>query len=115
MKHSRFNLVRTLRLRSAMTTDELARLLGQRSGTAISQFEAGDRVPTLRGALALQVVFGLNPHEMFPALFSEVEEAAMRRAHEQYEALDGKPGRRAETKRALFEEMARRDPNHRAA
>lgn len=109
MTHSKFNRVRSLRLGNAMKANDLAGLVGLRSGTAISHFETGDRVPSLKVALALQVVFGLKPDEMFPGLFSDVEDRVMARARHLYEALEGKTGKRVELRRALFEEMARRD------
>lgn len=105
MRQHTFNYVRTCRLRHALTPKELAKLINQRSATAISQFEAGDRVPSLEGALALQVVFDLKPHELFPDYFAQIEEAVMRRAHLQYESLESRTDARSQVKRELFEAM----------
>lgn len=112
MRQHTFNYVRTCRLRHALTPQELAHLINQRSATAISQFEAGDRVPSLEGVLALQVVFGLKPHELFPDFFAKVEEAVMRRAKTQYEELEGNTDPRSEAKRELFDAMPGRSSNH---
>jgi transcriptional regulator with XRE-family HTH domain len=109
MKHSTFNYVRAHRKRHALTEEELAFLLNQRSRTAISLIETGDRVPTLAGALALQVVFGLPPKEVFPELYEHVEEAVMRRGEVLYEKLDGKSDARSQAKLSLLEEMAGRE------
>jgi len=112
MKHGSFNYVRTSRQRHALTTDEVALLIGQKGKAAVPQFEAGSRVPTLEVALALQVVFGLPPREMFPELFERIEDAVMRRASELHARLDGLTDRFSEAKRSLLEEMPGRSvPN----
>jgi transcriptional regulator with XRE-family HTH domain len=108
MKHGSFNYVRTYRQRHGLSSDELAALIDQRGRAAIPQFEAGDRIPTLIAALALQVVFGLAPREMFPDLYARIEDAVMRRAAELYESLGALTDRYTEAKRDLLNEMPRR-------
>lgn len=108
MKHSRFNYVRTSRLRHGLSVQDLAHLINQRSPTVISQYEHGDRVPTLEGALALEAVFGLAPREMFPDLFEHVEEVVMRQGRALYDRLEGLTDRGSEAKRELLDAMARR-------
>lgn len=108
MKYSTFNYVRTCRQRHALTEDELARLMGQRCGTIISKLENGVRVPSLEGALALQVIFGLAPRSIFPEFYEHVEDGVMRRARELYEQLEGMTDPRSAAKRELLEAMARR-------
>ena len=105
MTHRSFNYVRTYRQRHALSEEELALLINQRSGSALSHFELGDRVPNLEGALALQIVFGLAPREMFPGFFEAVEEGVMLRAKRLYESLEGKTDARSAAKRDLIEEM----------
>lgn len=105
MKHRSFNYVRTFRQRHALSEEELALLVNQRSASAVSYFELGDRVPNLEGALALQIVFGLAPREMFPGFFETVEEGVMGRAKQFHESLDGKTDKRSQAKRDLLEEM----------
>jgi hypothetical protein len=65
-------------------------------------------VPTLEGALALQVIFGMAPREMFPDFFAWVEDAVMRRGAELYEKVEGKTDRRAVAHRELLDAMADR-------
>ncbi len=103
MKHSAFNYVRTFRQRFALSEGELALLIGQRSASAVSHFESGDRVPNLEGALALQILFGQAPREMFPEFDEFVEDALMRRAAELLTQLEGKTDQRSEAKRRLLE------------
>ena len=105
MKHRSFNYVRTFRQRHALSEEELATLINQRSASAVSHFELGDRVPNLEGALALQIVFGLAPREMFPGFFEVVEEGVMRRAKRLYERLEGRTDARSQAKRDLLDEM----------
>jgi transcriptional regulator with XRE-family HTH domain len=72
--------LRTYRKRLGLTQDEIAFLLGCRSGTKISRFEHLARHPNLETALACQVVFGVPAHEIFPGMFAEVEKVVTERA-----------------------------------
>jgi len=115
MKHSTFNYVRASRQRTAFTEEELAFLINQRSKTSVSLIEAGDRVPGLEGAMALQVVFGLAPKELFPELYEHVEDAVMRRAQLLYEKFEEKSDSRSQAKLTALEEMAKRRDNEAVA
>lgn len=108
MSHATFNYVRTYRLRHALTRRELALLIGQRSATAISRFESGQRVPRLRSALALQVIFGPMPHDIFPGIYEDVEEDVMRRALQLREQLEGRTDRRSSAKLELLDAIPAR-------
>lgn len=108
MKHSAFNYVRTHRQRHGLSHEDLAGLIRQESATAISQYERGRRVPTLEGALALQVIFGMAPKEMFPDFFAWVEDGVMRRGADLYSKLDGLSDRWSEARRELLDAMASR-------
>lgn len=108
MKHCAFNYVRTNRQRHALSTDDLAELVGQGSATAISQYECGSRPPTLEVALALQVVFGMAPRELFPDLFAKVESDVMGRAAGLYDKLQDMADRRSVARRELLDAMAER-------
>jgi DNA-binding XRE family transcriptional regulator len=101
-----FNYVRTFRKRHGLFSEELAHLINQRAHASITFFESGDRVPNLEGALALQVVFGFAPREMFPGYFELVEDRVMRRAARLHAKLDGKTDRRSLARLGLLEEMA---------
>lgn len=108
MKDSTFSYVRSYRQRHALATEELALLVNQRSSSAISLIETGDRAPTLEAALALQVIFGADIPSLFPGLFERVEDGVMRRARALYEDLEGSTDPRSHAKRALLEAMAAR-------
>jgi transcriptional regulator with XRE-family HTH domain len=92
-------------LRHGLSPEELAYLVNQRSPSAIAQYESGARVPTLESALALQVVFGVKPNDLFPALFDCIESDVMARAKELLEKLNGLTDRLSVAKRGLLEEM----------
>lgn len=108
MKHSTFNYVRTHRQRHALSEEELALLINQRAKSSIALIEAGDRLPTLEGAFALQVIFGVELAKLFPDYFEGVEDAVMRRASLLHESLDGRSDERSKAKLALLEAMAAR-------
>ncbi len=108
MHRPQFNYVRTYRLRGGLTAKDLGFLVGQRSATAISQYEAGSRVPTLYVALALEVVFGLKPRELFPEFFEQVEDEVMRRVRTLDAELADKVDRRSQACRRLIEAIPHR-------
>jgi DNA-binding XRE family transcriptional regulator len=105
--------VRTLRRRWALTQQELAQLIGYDERCSVCRIESGMRSPTIESALALEILFGTPTRSLFPQLYSTVEEAVMRRAAAQYEAvirLDTPSSRR---KRELLELVMKRaiDPS----
>lgn len=97
------NYVRTLRMRWALTQEEVADLLGFESGTCVSRIEQGKRVPSLESALALEVLFGVAPKSMFPQLYAETEEGLMQQALVLYEATSHGTTSRHERKREALE------------
>lgn len=80
------NYVRTLRRSWAFTQEEIAVLLGFKDRSGISRIESGKRLPSLESTLALEVLFGVAPKQLFPDLYTETEEALLRRAYPLYEA-----------------------------
>ncbi len=58
----------THRKRSGLSQDELAFLLGSKSGTKVSRHESGRREPTLKAALAYAAVYRVPVEELFPGL-----------------------------------------------
>lgn len=100
--------LRPHRLRWRLTQEEVARLLGYADSSLVSRIENGIRAPSLLDALALQVVFGVTPIELFPAFFKDTEEAVLRRAKELYEELQDAPSKAALKKLELLEEISMR-------
>jgi transcriptional regulator with XRE-family HTH domain len=80
------NYLRFYRRRSGLTQRELAYLLGL-SDSAISRIERNLSQPTLKIALACQVLFGASPFELFPDAFAQVEETVKKRGAKLHERL----------------------------
>lgn len=73
------NYLRTHRKRSGLSQEDVAFLLGLKSGQIISRYERLDRVPSLETAFACQVLFDTLPHELYPGLYAKVESITRRR------------------------------------
>jgi transcriptional regulator with XRE-family HTH domain len=97
--------LRSFRLRWGFSQRELAFILGLKTKTAISQIERHLRRPKLAHALALYILFGAYIYEMFPALFTDVEEAVLTRAYDLYERLQGQSSKKVRAKLDFLEEV----------
>ena len=73
--------MRTYRRRAGLTQDELAFLLGCRSGAKVSRYERMTRRPNLQAAFGCHVIFGVPAHELLPGILAEVERGIIKRAH----------------------------------
>ena len=73
------NYLKTHRKRSRLSQDQVAFLLGYRSGTRVSRYERFARLPTLRTALAYEVIFRTPIRELFAGFFHGVEKKTERR------------------------------------
>lgn len=89
--------IRRARKRSGLSQRELAALIGKTSGSYISRFEKGRRVPPLDIALALSVALQTPVYELFAGRFQKVEQAVTTRA----EKLCGEHPTRAALRRVL--------------
>lgn len=94
--------VRPLRREWGLSQEELTRLLGFRSPTHVSRIEQGKRVPTLETVLVLEVLFGIPPKAMFPALTHVCAERVLREAAALFDVLQHDPSLRAARKRELL-------------
>jgi transcriptional regulator with XRE-family HTH domain len=74
------NYLKTYRKKCGFSQNEMALLLGCRSGAKVSRFEHYKRDPDLRTALACQVMFGIPANEIFPGIFAEVEKVTKEQA-----------------------------------
>ena len=110
-KKTPLNGVRTHRRRWALTQTEAAAILGFESRSTVSRIELGKHVPNLEVALALEVLFGVAPREMFPQIFDEVEEQVMRQSLVLYEATLQSSKPRERRKRELLELALKRAAN----
>jgi DNA-binding XRE family transcriptional regulator len=96
------------RRRWGFEQEEIAHLIGAHGQPAISRFEYGIRDPSLTHALALFIIFGTTPHELFPGFFAKVEESVMKRACELYEELQGNSSKATRAKLDLLENVFQR-------
>ena len=76
------NYLRSNRKRLALSQDEVAFLLGVKSGTKVCRYERFNRQPTLETALAFEVIFQKPVSESFGGLYQKVEEEVAARAGE---------------------------------
>ncbi len=90
------------RRQRCLNQQELAYLLGKKNASSISRFELGKRDPSLDAAFACQVLFDISPSELFPKLFTEVEDAVMRRAYVLHERLKRRSSPTTEAKLKLL-------------
>ena len=72
--------LKTYRRRSGLSQDEIAFLLGCRSGAKVSRYEHRVRRPTLETALAYEAIFRVSAKELFAGLYQKVEKNAQSRA-----------------------------------
>jgi DNA-binding XRE family transcriptional regulator len=100
--------LRVHRKKWGLSQDELAALIGTRSGATVSRLESLRRHPNLRTAFAVQIIFGEPLDKLFPRTFEQVEDALMRRANALHETLQGKAGISTKIKLDLLDDMSRR-------
>ncbi|MBI4469801.1 MAG: helix-turn-helix transcriptional regulator [Acidobacteria bacterium] len=73
------NYLRTYRKRAGLSQDEIAFLLGARSGAKVSRYERFRREPSLRTALAYESVFRIPVRELFAGIYEEAELKTLKR------------------------------------
>jgi transcriptional regulator with XRE-family HTH domain len=96
------------RRRNGLNAQDLATLLGYRHRSTIRRCEIGERAPSLRFVLACQVVFGVAPAEMFPGLFSRIEDEVLTSGAILDRRVRGKSGEAASRQRRLLLRMVER-------
>ena len=74
------NYLRMYRKRAGLSQDELAFLLGARSGTVASRYERFRRTPTLETALACAAIYGVPVKELFAGVSERAERIVAHRA-----------------------------------
>lgn len=75
-----FSKLRSHRKRSGLTQKEVAFLLGGKKHSTISRYEAGERRPDLRTALAYCWLFDRELDELFPGVREEAHREVEERA-----------------------------------
>src|SRR5260221_12126771 len=74
------NYLLSNRKRLALSQDEVAFLLGTKSGAKISRYERFAREPSLETALAFEMIFQRSTSELFGGLYQKVEQEVAARA-----------------------------------
>lgn len=111
------NYLKTYRKRAGLSQDEVAFLLGCRSGAKVSRYERLARQPTLETAFACEAVFGVPTRELFAGVFQKVEAQIQKRARVLAARLEREqPDRAIRRKRESVSRMtsppASESPNH---
>lgn len=65
--------LRTLRQRSGLTGDELAKALGSTSSVSLSRHERSATIPGLPTTIAYAIIFRASLAELFPGLYDIIE------------------------------------------
>ena len=110
MKH--IQMVRWNRKRFALSQGELGLLLALTQGE-ISKLEEDRRSTKLETAFGLQVVFDVQPRDLFVRRYFRVEEAVMRRASRLDRLLRGRKDAASLKKQRLLAAMVQRAKPHR--
>jgi transcriptional regulator with XRE-family HTH domain len=74
------NYLRVNRKRLALSQDEVAFLLGVKSGAKVSRNEMFVRVPSLETAFAYEAIFQKPARELFSGLYQQIEQDVVARA-----------------------------------
>lgn len=85
------NYLKMYRKRSGLSQDEVAFLLGCKSGAKLSRYERGGRLPSLETAIALELVFGVDSRELFRGHHTRVYQRVRRRAQRLSRRVDAQP------------------------
>ena len=101
------NYLRSHRKRLALSQDEVAFLLGTRSGAKASRYENFAREPNLATALAYEVIYQRPVSELFGGLYQEIEQQVVARAKVLTHRVNrGRPNRQVARKHQTFINIA---------
>ncbi len=81
------NYLRVRRRQSHLTQAELAFLFGYLDQSIIGRLERDERAITVAVARACELIFGVEPKEIFPALFESVDQGVVARVNKLRERL----------------------------
>lgn len=81
------NYLRAYRKRAGLSQDDVAFLLGYKSGAQVSRYERGARKPTLENALTFEAILSVPVRELFAGRYEKVARAVSRRAAKLVERL----------------------------
>jgi transcriptional regulator with XRE-family HTH domain len=92
----------------ALTQKELIFLLGRDCASLISRLEQGKRVPCAAMLLACEILFGSTSRELFPKLYTDVEDGVLQRAAKLYEEIERHEGPVAARKKEFINIVLKR-------
>lgn len=95
----------TERKRWALKQQQVAFLLGSKTGDKISRYECHDRVPHLKTALACEAIFGVPVRDLFRGMYEKVEEQVIERAYVLHQDLEHRTDPDGIKNRKLLKEM----------
>ncbi|MBV9990046.1 MAG: hypothetical protein JOZ72_02030 [Alphaproteobacteria bacterium] len=99
-------------MHAGLTQPELAWLLGI-TESALSKFESLALAPTKNLIIGVQVIFGQDVRQAFPALYAQSERNVMRRAAAWSVELERRSDAASKRKRQFITEMIQRsEPNN---
>lgn len=84
------NYLKMYRKRSGLSQDELALLLGCKSGSKVSRYERCGRMPSLDTLIALELVFREPVCELFLGRYERVRKDVRRRAQRLSRKVDAR-------------------------
>jgi transcriptional regulator with XRE-family HTH domain len=87
------NYLRSHRLRTGFSQDEIAFLLGNDSGAHVCKYERSGRLPGVRVILGCSLIFDAPAHELFAGISDAVKMAIKLRAKKLLEELQKDPKR----------------------
>lgn len=95
------------RKRTALSQEELAVLMAVENGWSVSRFERGERIPTLEGLIALEIVYEQPIQKIFAGVAEGVRENIAVRAAALLESTsDAKVDQRLAKKLAVLSRLA---------
>ncbi len=107
------NYLRTARRRSGLSQDEIAQLLGARSGSKICRYETLARVPAVSTVFALEIIFRVSVRELFAGTYAEVHCTILRRAKRLMKDLADDTSKPARRKLLFLRGIVEADPRER--
>ena len=101
------NYIEMYRKRTALSQEELAVLMAVENGWSVSRFERGERIPTLEGLIALEIVYEQPIQKIFAGVAEGVRENIAVRAAALLESTsDAKVDQRLAKKLAVLSRLA---------
>ena len=107
------NYLRTYRRRTFLSQDEVAFLLGVKTGTRVTRHEGANRTPTMETALGYEVLFGVPLRELFASEALKVETIIRERLPELIREVEerGESGQKLAFLQSLSERLAKHHEN----